>query len=70
LSLARGLIETGEAQHVLLITADTYSKFLAPGDKSVRPFFGDAAAATLVSATPRAASGRRVRHRRPRVPTI
>jgi len=51
LSLARGLIETGEAQHVLLITADTYSKFLAPGDKSVRTIFGDAAAATLVSAS-------------------
>jgi 3-oxoacyl-[acyl-carrier-protein] synthase-3 len=50
LSLAKGLIETGQARNVLLITAETYSKFIHPGDKSVRTLFGDAAAATLVSA--------------------
>lgn len=50
LGLAKGLIETGQARKVLLITAETYSKFMAPCDKSVRPLFGDAAAATLVSA--------------------
>ncbi len=50
LGLAQGLIETGQASRVLLITAETYSKFLHPRDKSVRTIFGDAAAATLVEA--------------------
>lgn len=48
LSLARGLIETEQAQNVLLLTAETYSKYIHPEDKSVRTLFGDAAAATLV----------------------
>lgn len=48
LSLAKGLVETGQARNVLLITAETYSKFIHPGDKSVRTLFGDAAAATLI----------------------
>jgi 3-oxoacyl-[acyl-carrier-protein] synthase-3 len=48
LGLAKGLIETGQAARVLLLTAETYSKFLHRGDKSVRTIFGDAAAATLV----------------------
>lgn len=49
LSLAKGLIESGLAKHVLLLTADTYSKYIHPMDKSVRTLFGDAAAATVVS---------------------
>jgi 3-oxoacyl-[acyl-carrier-protein] synthase-3 len=48
LGLAKGLIETGQAQNLLLITADTYSKFIHPNDRSVRTIFGDAAAATLI----------------------
>jgi 3-oxoacyl-[acyl-carrier-protein] synthase-3 len=51
LSLAKGLIETGAARCILLITADTYSKFIHPMDKSVRTLFGDAAAATAIVAT-------------------
>lgn len=50
LGLAKGLIETGQARKVLLITAETYSKFLHPADKSVRTLFGDGAAATLLEA--------------------
>lgn len=50
LSLAKGLIESGAATRVLLLTADTYSKYIHPQDKSVRTLFGDAAAATLVAA--------------------
>ena len=50
LSLAQGLIETGQARRLLLITAETYSKFIHPLDKSVRTIFGDAAAATLIEA--------------------
>jgi len=50
LGLAKGLIETQQATRVLLITSETYSKFIHPRDKSVRTLFGDAAAATLVCA--------------------
>lgn len=49
LGLAKGLIETGQARNVLVLTADTYSKFIHPLDRSVRTIFGDGAAATLVS---------------------
>lgn len=52
LGLAQGLIQTGQAKRVLLITAETYSKFIHPQDKSVRTLFGDAAAATLLEAVP------------------
>jgi 3-oxoacyl-[acyl-carrier-protein] synthase-3 len=50
LGLARGLIETRQASCVLLLTGETYSKFIHPADRSVRTIFGDAAAATLVRA--------------------
>lgn len=52
ISLAKGLITSGDATNVLLITAETYSRFLHPGDKGNRSIFGDAAAATLVTALP------------------
>jgi 3-oxoacyl-[acyl-carrier-protein] synthase-3 len=55
LSLAKGLVETGQAQNVLLLTADTYSKFLHTEDRGVRTLFGDAAAATLIQGRPDAA---------------
>jgi 3-oxoacyl-[acyl-carrier-protein] synthase-3 len=48
LGLAKGLIETGQAHNILLITAETYSKLIHPADKSVRTVFGDGAAATLI----------------------
>jgi 3-oxoacyl-[acyl-carrier-protein] synthase-3 len=50
LGLAEGLIASGQAQEILLLTAETYTKFLHPLDKSVRTIFGDAAAATLLTA--------------------
>lgn len=49
LAIARGMIETGMAKNVLLITADTYSKYINPGDRSTRVLFGDGAAATIIS---------------------
>lgn len=55
-SLAAGLIASGAATNVLLLTADTYSKFMNDGDRSVRTLFGDGAAATLISASPRETS--------------
>jgi 3-oxoacyl-[acyl-carrier-protein] synthase III len=48
LALAKGIIETEVASNVLLITADTYTKFLNPSDFAVRAVFGDGAAATLI----------------------
>jgi len=50
LGIAKGLIETGQAKNILLVTAETYSRYIHPADKSVRTLFGDAAAATLVQA--------------------
>jgi 3-oxoacyl-[acyl-carrier-protein] synthase-3 len=48
LSLAKGLVETGQAKRVLLLTSETYSKYLHPQDGSVATLFGDAATATLI----------------------
>lgn len=50
LGIAEALIASGQASRVLLLTAETYTKFLHPRDKSVRTIFGDAAAATLLTA--------------------
>ena len=50
LSLADGLIRGGAARRVLLITAETYSKYIDPTDRSLRTIFGDGAAATLIEA--------------------
>lgn len=50
LSLAEGLIRSGAANRILLITAETYSKYIHPTDRSLRTIFGDGAAATLIEA--------------------
>jgi len=50
LSLAEGLIRSEAAKRVLLITAETYSKYIDPTDRSLRTIFGDGAAATLIEA--------------------
>lgn len=50
LAVARGLIETGLAQNLLLLTSDTYSKYISETDRVTRPLFGDGAAATWVRA--------------------
>lgn len=49
ISLAKALIESEQSENVLLVTAETYSKYLHPGDKSNRAIFGDGASATLIS---------------------
>lgn len=48
LSVAKGLIAAGIAHNVLLVTGDTYSKYVNPLDRSTRTIFGDAATATLI----------------------
>lgn len=49
LALAKGLIESHVANNVLLLTAETYTKYIHRRDKGNRTIFGDAASATLVS---------------------
>jgi 3-oxoacyl-[acyl-carrier-protein] synthase-3 len=49
LSLAKALIDSGQANNILLVTAETYSKYLHPRDRSNRAIFGDAATATIIS---------------------
>ncbi len=49
LALAKSLIHTGLADHVLLITAETYSKHIGPNDRANMSIFGDGAAATVIS---------------------
>ena len=50
LALADGLIQSGVAKNILLLTAETYSKYIDAEDRSLRTIFGDGATATLVDA--------------------
>ncbi|MDA0657695.1 MAG: ketoacyl-ACP synthase III [Planctomycetota bacterium] len=50
LALADGLIRVG-VKRILLITAETYSRFIDRADRSLRTIFGDGAAATLIDAS-------------------
>ena len=49
MAMAKGLIAAGIAKNVLLLTAETYNKYLHPSDKSNRSIFGDGASACLIS---------------------
>lgn len=49
LALAKGLIIGQMARKVLLVTAETYSKYIHPKDKGNISIFGDAATATIVT---------------------
>lgn len=49
LAVAKGLIVSGIAKNVLLITSETYNKYIHQSDKSNRSIFGDGAAACLIS---------------------
>ena len=48
LSLAKGLVASGTARSILLLTAETYTKYISLEDRSTRTIFGDGAAATLI----------------------
>lgn len=52
MAVADGLIQSGVAKTILLLTAETYTKYIDEDDRSLRTIFGDAAAATLVTAGP------------------
>ena len=49
MAMAKSFVDSGLAKNVLLLTAETYQKYLHPSDKSNRSIFGDGAAACLIS---------------------
>ncbi|MGL6193202.1 MAG: 3-oxoacyl-ACP synthase III family protein [Thermoguttaceae bacterium] len=50
LALCKGLIEANLAKNVLLVTSETYTKYINQYDRTNRPLFGDGATATLIKA--------------------
>jgi len=52
LFLGRGLISAGSAKNILLVNADTYSKYINGQDRSARMLFGDGAAVTWLIESP------------------
>jgi len=48
LSIATGLIESGQANRGVIICSDNYTSKIDPHDRTCRPIFSDAAAATIV----------------------
>ena len=49
IAMGKSFVDSGMAKNVLLLTAETYNKYLHPSDKSNRSIFGDGAAACLIS---------------------
>lgn len=49
LAIAKGLIVSGVAENILLLTSETYTKYIHPQDKGNRTIFGDGASASLIS---------------------
>lgn len=49
LAIAKGFIVSGIAANVLILTAETYTKYIHPEDKGNQTIFGDAATATVIS---------------------
>lgn len=52
LSLAKSLIIGGQAQRLLFITSETYSKYIHPKDKGNKTLFGDGSAASIITSEP------------------
>jgi 3-oxoacyl-[acyl-carrier-protein] synthase III len=48
LAISKGLIQANIANNVLLVTSETYSKYINKNDVGLRSIFGDASAATLI----------------------
>jgi 3-oxoacyl-[acyl-carrier-protein] synthase-3 len=51
LSVAHGAILSGAASNLLLVTAETYSKYINPSDRSTRVLFGDGAAVSWITSS-------------------
>ncbi len=50
LSIVQSMIRAGQSRRALLLTGETYSKWMDPADFSVATIFGDAGTATLIDA--------------------
>jgi len=48
LAMAHAFISSGMGKQLLLVTADTYSKYINKRDRSTRTLFGDGAAVTII----------------------
>jgi len=48
LAMAQAFVNSGMAKQILLVNADTYSKYINKKDRSTRILFGDGAAVTIV----------------------
>lgn len=55
LQLAKALVSGGAARNVLLLTGETYSRYIDPNDRTVRPIFGDGASASWIHGGPEGA---------------
>jgi 3-oxoacyl-[acyl-carrier-protein] synthase III len=49
LSVASSLINSGTCNNCLIVTSETYSKYISKGDRTNKPLFSDGASVTLVS---------------------
>lgn len=49
LQLGASLIRSGAARRVLLATADTYTRYIHPGDRATRCLFGDGGAVSILA---------------------
>lgn len=49
LYIAKALVASGMAKNLLLVTSETYSKWIHPDDRGPLTLFGDGAAATLIT---------------------
>lgn len=49
LAVAKGLVLSGIASNILLLTGETYNHYIHPRDKGNRTIFGDGASATVIS---------------------
>jgi 3-oxoacyl-[acyl-carrier-protein] synthase-3 len=58
LGMACGQIESGRAQHALVVGADFLSRFLDYSDRGTAPLFADGAGAAVVSSAPSEGPGR------------
>jgi 3-oxoacyl-[acyl-carrier-protein] synthase-3 len=59
LQLGGSLIQSGAASRVLVATADTYTRFIHPGDRATRCLFGDGGAVSILAES---GNGRGIRH--------
>lgn len=58
LDIAIGAMERLGLDRGILVTADAYTKIIDPSDRATSPLFGDAAAATLLSRSPKWTMGK------------